>query len=44
MKVKNLFDLSIDADYYKLIKINSAFNNNYIENESKRETNKKFIK
>ena len=33
--VKNLFDLSIDEDYYKPIKTNDAFNSNYIEYESK---------
>ena len=38
--VKNLFDLSIDEYYYKPIKINYAFNSNYIEYESKRDKNK----
>ena len=33
--VKDLFDLSIDEDYYKPIITNSAFNNNYIQYESK---------
>ena len=33
--VKDLLDLSIDEDYYKPIITNSAFNNNYIHNESK---------
>ena len=33
--VKDLFDLSIDGDYYKSIIVNSAFNNNYIQYESK---------
>ena len=33
--VKNLFDLSIDEDYYKPIISKSAFNNNYIQYESK---------
>ena len=28
--VKNLFDLSVDEYYYKPIKINDAFNSNYI--------------
>ena len=32
--VRNLFDLSIDKDYYKPIRTNDAFNNNYIEYES----------
>ena len=32
--VRNLFDLSIDEDYYKPIRTNDAFNNNYIEYES----------
>ena len=34
--VKNLFDFSIDEDYYKPMITNSALNNNYIEYESKR--------
>ena len=33
--VKDLFDLSIDEDYYKPIIIRGAFNNNYIQYESK---------
>ena len=33
--VKDLFDLSIDEDYYKPIITNVAFNNNYIQYESK---------
>ena len=33
--VKDLFDLSIDEDYYKPIITKSAFNNNYIQYESK---------
>ena len=33
--VKDLFDLPIVEDYYKAIVINSAFNNNYIQYESK---------
>ena len=41
--VKNLFDLSIDEDYYKPIKTNDAFNSNYIEYESKEDKNKALI-
>ena len=33
--VKELFDLQIDEDYYKPIITNGAFNNNYIQCESK---------
>ena len=33
--VKDLFDLSIDEDYYKPIITKGAFNNNYIQCESK---------
>ena len=33
--IKDLFDLSIGEDYYQPIKVNSAFNNNYIQYESK---------
>ena len=33
--VKDLFDLSIDEDYYKPIMTNGAFNNNYIQYESR---------
>ena len=33
--IKNLFDLSIDEDYYKPIITKDAFNGNYIQNESK---------
>ena len=33
--VKDLFDLSIDEDYNKPIIVNGAFNNNYIQRESK---------
>ena len=33
--VKDLFDLSIDEDYYKPIITKDAFNNNYIQYESK---------
>ena len=32
--VRELFHLSISEDYYKPIKVNSAFNNNYIQYES----------
>ena len=32
--VRNLFDLSIDEDYYKPIITNGTFNNNYIQYES----------
>ena len=38
--MKNLFALSIDEDYYKLIKTNDAFNSNYIKYESKGDKNK----
>ena len=33
--IKDLFDLSISEDYYKPIIVNSTFNNNYIQYESK---------
>ena len=33
--VKDLFDLSIDEDYYKSIISKGAFNNNYVQYESK---------
>ena len=33
----------IDQDYYKSIKTKSAFNNNYIEYESKDEKKQKFV-
>ena len=33
--VKDLFDFSIDEDYYKPIKTNGAFKNNYIQYERK---------
>ena len=33
--VRNLFNLSIDEEYYKPIRINSYFNDNYIEYEGK---------
>ena len=35
-----LFDLSIGADYYKPIIVSGAFNNYYIEYESKRDKEK----
>ena len=38
--VKDLFDLSIDEDYYKPIKTNSVFNSSYSEYKSKRDKNK----
>ena len=38
--VKDLFNLSIDEDYYKPIITKSAFNNNYIQYESKRDKGK----
>ena len=38
--VGNLFDLSIDEDYYKPIIINNAFNSNYIEYEIKGDKDK----
>ena len=33
--VRDLFDLSIDEDYYKPIIVKDAFNGNYIQYESK---------
>ena len=38
--IRDLFDLSIDEDYYKPRKTNDAFNSNYIEYESKGNKNK----
>ena len=38
--VKDLFDLSIDEDYYKPIITRGAFNGNYIQHESKGESKK----
>ena len=38
--IRNLFNQSIDEDYYKPTKTKSAFNGNYIEYESKGEKNK----
>ena len=34
-EIKDLFDSSITEDYYKLIIVNSASNNNYIQYESR---------
>ena len=33
-EIKDLFDLSIDEDYYRPMIVKSAFNNNYIQYES----------
>ena len=38
--VKKLFDLSIDAGYYKPITTNNTFNSNYVEYESNGDKNK----
>ena len=38
--IEGLFDLSNDKDYYKSIILNSAFNDNYIQYESKGDKNK----
>ena len=38
--VKNVFDLSVDENYYKPIKTNDTFNSIYIEYESKGDRNK----
>ena len=38
--VRNLFNLSIDEDYYKRIKTNDALNSNYIQYESKGDKDK----
>ena len=38
--VKKLFNLLIDEDYSKPIRINSSFNDNYLEYESKEDKNK----
>ena len=38
--MENLFNLSIDEDYYKPIRTNSAFNRNYIKYESKGDKDK----
>ena len=40
LDVRNLSDLSIDKDYYKLITNVSAFNGNYIEYETKGDKDK----
>ena len=42
--LKDLFDLSIDEDYYKPIITNGAFNNNYIQYESRGNTSNTIIK
>ena len=39
----DLFDLSIDEDYYKPITTKGAFNNNYIQYEGKVDKGKKSI-
>ena len=41
--VKDLFNLSVDEDYYKPIKTNDLFNSNYIEYESKGDKNKTLL-
>ena len=41
--VRNLFELPIDEDYYKLIIPNSASNNNHSECESKGDKDQQFI-
>ena len=41
--VRNLFDPSINEDYYKLIKTVNNFDNNYIEYESKRDKEKTLV-
>ena len=38
--IKSLFDLSTDEDYYKPIRTNSSFDNNYIEYENKGDEDK----
>ena len=38
--IESLFDLSIGEDYYKPIIVNTAFNNNYIEYESREDKDK----
>ena len=38
--IKDLFDLSISQDYYKPIITKGAFNNNYIQYESRRDKDK----
>ena len=41
--IRNLFNLSIDEDYYRPIGTKSAFNGNCIEYESRRDINKNLI-
>ena len=41
--ISDLFDLSISEDYYKPIIVKSAFNNNYIQYESKGDKDKGLI-
>ena len=41
--IKDLFDLSIDKDYYKPIITKGAFNNNYIQYESKGDKGSEFV-
>ena len=41
--IRNLFNQSIDKDYYKPIRTKSAFNGNYIEYESKGDKSKKLL-
>ena len=38
--VKDLFDLSTDEDYYKPVIVNGAFNNSYIQYESRGDKSK----
>ena len=38
--VRDLFDLSIDEDYYKPIIVKSAFDGSYIQHESKEDKGK----
>ena len=41
--LRNFFNLSVDEDYYKLIRTNCAFTSNYIECESKGDKDKFYI-
>ena len=41
--IRNLFNLSIDEDYYRPIGTKSAFNGNCIEYESRRDINKNLL-
>ena len=41
--IRNLFNQSIDEDYYKPIRTKSAFNGNYIKYESKVDRSKKLL-